>query len=145
MPDRDEALRDDFQLDSASYDYGDDDEWGEDDTTWATEDEPEEEEVSDARDESTAYLEFLHEEVLCLVILSLLLVGTIEICGLADERCRLKNSAPELTNSKTKRSLVKTAFCWTHPWTRSSHIGYSEIPLLVGWRPEGGKASSANS
>jgi len=61
--DRDEALRDDFRLEAGSYDYADDEEWGDDDANWAAEDAPEEEEPSDVRDESTAYLEFLNEEV----------------------------------------------------------------------------------
>lgn len=61
--DRDDALRDDFRLESGSYGYGEDEEWAEDDTNWTAEDDPEEEEAADARDESTAYLEFLNEEV----------------------------------------------------------------------------------
>ncbi|ORY60630.1 importin-beta domain-containing protein [Pseudomassariella vexata] len=60
MKNREEALRDDFQFDSSNYEYDDEDEWAEDDTNWQAEDEPEE--PADARDESTAYLEFLNEE-----------------------------------------------------------------------------------
>jgi hypothetical protein len=59
---RDEILKDDFPLDGSAYDDLDDEEdWAGDDTEWNEENEPEEE--SDAKDESTAYLEFLNEEV----------------------------------------------------------------------------------
>lgn len=57
-------MKDDYQFDSGNYGYDDDDdEWGDDEATWAAEDDAEEEEQSDAKDESTAYLEFLNEEV----------------------------------------------------------------------------------
>ena len=57
-------MKDDFQLEAGSYDYDDDDEWGEDESTWNAEENPqEEEEPTDVKDESTAYLEFLNEEV----------------------------------------------------------------------------------
>lgn len=55
-------MNDDYGLD-ASYSYDDDEEWGDDEAAWAAEDELEEEETEDAKDESTAYLEFLNEEV----------------------------------------------------------------------------------
>lgn len=58
------ALKDDFQFDTGTYGYDDeDDEWGDDEATWTAGDDVEEEETSDAKDESTAYLEFLNEEV----------------------------------------------------------------------------------
>lgn len=61
--DREEALKDDFPLDGSAYgdDEEEDDEWAGDDNQWNDEGEPEEEE-HDAKDESTAYLEFLNEE-----------------------------------------------------------------------------------
>jgi hypothetical protein len=60
--DREEALKDDFPLEGSAYDDDeDDDEWAGDDNAWNDEEEPEEE--TDAKDESTAYLEFLNEEV----------------------------------------------------------------------------------
>jgi type I site-specific restriction endonuclease len=59
---RDEILKDDFPLDGSAYDDLDEEEdWAGDDTEWNEENEPEEE--LDAKDESTAYLEFLNEEV----------------------------------------------------------------------------------
>lgn len=63
--DREEALKDDFQFDSGTYGYEDDeDEWADNDGgNWNAEDDTEEE-VSDVKDESTAYLEFLNEEVI---------------------------------------------------------------------------------
>jgi importin-7 len=61
MKNREEALKDDFTFEAGSYDYEDEDEWAEDDTNWQAEEEPEQE-TADARDESTAYLEFLNEE-----------------------------------------------------------------------------------
>jgi len=63
LKNREEALKEDFHLDN-SYDYDDeDDEWNDDEANWNAEEEGEEEEVNDAKDESTAYLEFLNEEV----------------------------------------------------------------------------------
>ena len=57
---RDEILKDDFPLDGSAYDDDDEEDWAGDDTAWNEENEPEEE--TDAKDESTAYLEFLNEE-----------------------------------------------------------------------------------
>lgn len=60
--DREDALKDDFQFEQ-SYEYDDEDDgWGEEEGNWAAEEEQEEEQ-SEVRDESTAYLEFLNEEV----------------------------------------------------------------------------------
>lgn len=62
--DREEALKDDYPLDGSAYDDDEDDEddaWAGDDTTWTEEVEAEDE--VDGRDESSAYLEFLNEEV----------------------------------------------------------------------------------
>jgi hypothetical protein len=59
---REEALRDDFHFDS-TYDYGEDDEWAEDESQWNGEEEVTEEEATEAKDESQAYLEFLNDEV----------------------------------------------------------------------------------
>ncbi|CAJ2503522.1 Uu.00g109160.m01.CDS01 [Anthostomella pinea] len=61
MLNRQEALKEDYTFDSGNYEYDDDDEWGDDEANWNAEDAPEEE-PTDARDESTAYLEFLNEE-----------------------------------------------------------------------------------
>jgi len=61
--DREEALKDDFHLESGNYGFDDeDDEWNEDESNWDTE-EPNEEDTGDAKDGNDAYLEFLHEEV----------------------------------------------------------------------------------
>jgi hypothetical protein len=61
-PDRDEALKDDYPLEGSTYDDEDeDDEWAGDDTTWPDEDGADDE--TDGKDESSAYLEFLNEEV----------------------------------------------------------------------------------
>lgn len=62
FPERDDILKNDFPLDGSAYDdVDDDDEWGADDNTWTEGNELEEE--SDTKDESSAYLEFLSEEV----------------------------------------------------------------------------------
>jgi hypothetical protein len=65
MTDREEALKDsDYPLTGSAYDDDEDDvddDWAGDETTW-TEDADAEEE-SDIKDESSAYLEFLSEEV----------------------------------------------------------------------------------
>lgn len=53
-------MKDDYGLD-ATYTYEEDDEWGDDEAAWAAEEE-QEEEATDAKDESSAYLEFLNEE-----------------------------------------------------------------------------------
>jgi importin-7 len=68
LKNREEALKDDFHFEANSYDYDDDDEWGDDEATWDGE-ENAEEEPTDSKDESTAYLEFLNEEVRKTVIL----------------------------------------------------------------------------
>jgi importin-7 len=60
--DRDEALRDDFHLES-TYDYGEEDEWDDDEANWNAEEEEETGETNESKDESTAYLNFLNEEV----------------------------------------------------------------------------------
>ncbi|KAI0476420.1 importin-beta domain-containing protein [Xylariaceae sp. FL0804] len=61
MRNREEALKDDFQYDANNYDDDDDEEWAEDDTNWNAGEGPEQE-STESRDESTAYLEFLNEE-----------------------------------------------------------------------------------
>jgi hypothetical protein len=60
--DREEALKDDFPLEDSAYDDEDEeDEWAGDDTAWNDEAEPDDE--TDVKDEQSAYLEFLNEEV----------------------------------------------------------------------------------
>ncbi|KAI1379715.1 ARM repeat-containing protein [Hypoxylon crocopeplum] len=61
LKNREEALKEDFTYDSTTYEFDEDDEWADDDTNWSTE-EGVEGGQTDARDESTAYLEFLNEE-----------------------------------------------------------------------------------
>lgn len=68
--DREEALKDDYQYDPASYDYGADDDWADEDAAWETEETQttgeagqEGEAQKEVRDEGSAYLEFLNEEV----------------------------------------------------------------------------------
>ncbi|KAM6524094.1 Nonsense-mediated mRNA decay protein 5, variant 3 [Fusarium solani] len=58
---REEALRDDIHLES-SYDYGEDDEWDDDDVNWNADEEDPSTETPETKDESTAYLNFLNEE-----------------------------------------------------------------------------------
>lgn len=59
---RDEVLKDDYPVDEGAYDDDDEELWAGDDNAWNEEETPEEE-SSDAKDESSAYLEFLNEEV----------------------------------------------------------------------------------
>jgi importin-7 len=62
VQDREEALKDDFPLEDSAYDDEDEeDEWAGDDTAWNDETEPDDE--TDVKDEQSAYLEFLNEEV----------------------------------------------------------------------------------
>lgn len=56
-------MKDDYGIDG-SYTYDDDEEWNDDEAAWA-QDEELEEEPTDAKDESSAYLEFLNEEASC--------------------------------------------------------------------------------
>ncbi|KAI8675426.1 hypothetical protein NCS57_00443700 [Fusarium keratoplasticum] len=58
---REEALRDDIHLES-SYDYGEEDEWDDDDANWNADEEDPSTETPETKDESTAYLNFLNEE-----------------------------------------------------------------------------------
>lgn len=61
--DREAALRDDFHLET-TYDYGDEDEWDDNEANWnGEEEEANEEEGLESKDESKAYLEFLNDEV----------------------------------------------------------------------------------
>ncbi|CAG8948647.1 hypothetical protein HYFRA_00001766 [Hymenoscyphus fraxineus] len=57
---RDEILKDDYPVDGSAYDDDEEELWAGDDNAW-NEDEGNEE-SEDAKDESTAYLEFLNEE-----------------------------------------------------------------------------------
>jgi hypothetical protein len=62
--DREEALKDDYPLAGSAYDDDDEDEeaeWAGDDQAWTEEEEVNDE--VDGKDESSAYLEFLNEEV----------------------------------------------------------------------------------
>ncbi len=69
--DREEALKDDYSYAPASYDYGSDDDWADEDANWETEEtqqaaEPgaqDAEAPNEVLDENSAYLEFLNEEV----------------------------------------------------------------------------------
>ncbi|KAK3337479.1 armadillo-type protein [Cercophora scortea] len=62
MKNREEAMRDDFTLESGTYGYDDEDEeWNDDEASWNVEEEAGAEDT-DGKDESTAYLEFLNEE-----------------------------------------------------------------------------------
>ncbi|KAI4864835.1 ARM repeat-containing protein [Hypoxylon rubiginosum] len=61
LKNREEALKEDFTYDAGTYEYEDLDEWADEDTNWNAE-EGAEGEPTEARDESTAYLEFLNEE-----------------------------------------------------------------------------------
>jgi hypothetical protein len=118
--DRDEALRDDFHLESASYDYGDDEEWGDEEANWTADDNPEDEETSDARDESTAYLEFLNEEV----SLPQTIPGRLD--GGADRRwCRRRSSVPASKTTNPTTILARIVSCSSLLSTRSSPISCS--------------------
>ena len=59
IPDREQALRDNDPVEGSAYEE-EEDEWSADDNTWTEE---EDDETQDGKDESTAYLDFLNEEV----------------------------------------------------------------------------------
>ncbi|KAL2887313.1 putative importin [Ceratocystis lukuohia] len=57
---RAEALKDDLNFDSSNYDYGDSEEWADNDTNWNLDEEAEE--VEEVADTTGAYFEYLAEE-----------------------------------------------------------------------------------
>lgn len=61
LPVREEALKEDYQGDDGAFDDDDGDEWNGDETTWT--EEQDEQEETNGKDENSAYLEFLNEEV----------------------------------------------------------------------------------
>ena len=61
LKNREEALKDDYQLDGGVYDENE--EWDDDENNWDAGEEAEEEDLGDIKGESEAYLEFLNEEV----------------------------------------------------------------------------------
>lgn len=64
IEDREEALKDDFQFESGTYGYEEsDDEWDDEEANWNGGENEEEPAAAENKDESTAYLEFLNEEV----------------------------------------------------------------------------------
>lgn len=109
-------MKDDYGLD-ATYSYDDDEEWGDDEAAWNAEEEPEEE-PTDAKDESSAYLEFLNEEVSCLR------PGNIESVTI-DTSQRPKSSVILRSKNPTMRDLERIVFCSSPLWTSSSHIRFS--------------------
>jgi len=118
VQDREEALKDDYPLEDSAYDDEDEeDEWAGDDTAWN--DETEVEEDTDARDESSAYLEFLNEEA-----------------SLQDSQFHPSSNLSRLKNSKIWKitiqmtSLERKAFS-RHHLTRLSLINSSETPFSV--------------
>lgn len=116
--DREEALREDPYY-SSNYTYDDDDdEWDDDEGKWeAADEEPTvEEEPTEAKEESNAYLEFLHDEV------SILQVKLATLTGY-----RLKSLAA-LSMTMTMTSSVKTAFFSSRHSTRLSLISSSVLP-----------------
>lgn len=131
--DREVALKDDFQFDSGTYGYDDeDDEWGDDEATWTAEGDVEEEETTDAKDESTAYLEFLNEEVSSLSLqptpirletpLPPNLVRLLTVVPL-----RRRSLAPARMPGCRTMSWAKTVSCSNHRSIKSSRISFSGI------------------
>jgi hypothetical protein len=114
MTDRDEALRDDFHLES-TYDYGEEDEWDDDEANWNAEEEEETGETSESKDESTAYLNFLNEEV-CTILRS-----DYDITLMKQ---RPRSLAERLMTSR-RTILARTLFCSSRRSTRLSLTNYS--------------------
>jgi hypothetical protein len=105
-----------------TYDYGEDDEWDEDAENWTAEDEASATEViADVKDESTAYLEFLNEEV------SFSLVSVWKEV-ITHTRRRRKSSAGSQT-SWMRMSLVRRRSFWTRLSTSLSHMDSSRAPF----------------
>jgi hypothetical protein len=64
VQDREEALKDDFQFEGGTYGYDEsDDEWDDEEANWNGGENEQEQPAAEGKDESTAYLEFLNEEV----------------------------------------------------------------------------------
>ncbi|KAK3943989.1 nonsense-mediated mRNA decay protein 5 [Diplogelasinospora grovesii] len=59
---REEALKDDFRLESGEYAYDDEGQWNDDEADWDADEDGGDEEADNVKDESTAYLQFLNEE-----------------------------------------------------------------------------------
>jgi hypothetical protein len=108
---RDEVLKDDFPLDQSAYDdYEDEEEeqWAGDDNQWN--DDNEQEEESEVKDESTAYLEFLNEEV----------------CGSRNCQNQLL-TLPRHKNSRISRMKIPTKSLVRRVFSRHLLIRWSRI------------------
>lgn len=114
IPDREDAMKDDYGLD-ANYSYDEEEEWGDDEAAWTAEEE-QEEEPTDAKDESTAYLEFLNEEA---------------SIPRGSKALVLANMHDRRRSSVTSRNKIQTmssgsiACCSSHLWISLSHTRFS--------------------
>lgn len=127
MKSREAALKDDFNFESTSYGYDDeDDDWGEDEASWNAEDETEGGSGADVKDESTAYLEFLNEEVSSLSIP----VAAVH-CPVSKWLTlfvhRHRSSGATKGSISPTRSLERTRCSWSHRWTSWNPTLYSAL------------------
>jgi hypothetical protein len=129
MLDREEALRDDFQLET-TYDYGEEDEWDDNEGDWAVEEEGNnEEETLESKDESKAYLEFLNDEVRGKLYTPTLLPPCVLHTNIYP-CCRLRNIAVRLKTS-TMTSWERTVSSWTLPSTKLNPTSCSRALFSV--------------
>lgn len=120
VTDREEALRDDFHLET-TYDYGEDDEWDENEANWnGEEEEHTEEETLESKDESKAYLEFLNDEVRNKPTSAQFTPTKSKLTPVH----RPRNIVARLRTSTTT-SWARIVFCWTRRSIRLSRTSCS--------------------
>lgn len=129
-------MRDDFQFDSGNYGYEDsEDEWDDEDANWTGGD-TEEEPATEVKDESTAYLDFLNEEV-CMPnghSENYSCVARFERALTCVVKTRHKSSRQRNWRSQ-KMSWARIVFCWSRLSTRSTPTLLSGIRSRVRVRP----------
>lgn len=117
VADREDAMKDDYGLEG-NYSYDDEEEWGDDEAAWNAEEEVEEE-PADAKDESSAYLEFLNEEVsFCLPPAK---ASTERLLTSLKKKTRPKSSVTSRSKNPTRRDWGRIASYLNLLWTSSSH------------------------
>ena len=127
VQDREEALKDDFQFESGTYGYDEsDDEWDDEEANWnGGENEQEQQPTAEGKDESTAYLEFLNEEVSMPMDMSRVPSGSLDTYGypsfkslLTRTATRHKSSRQQTLKSRTMSS-ARIVCCWSRRSTGS--------------------------
>lgn len=138
IQDREEALKDDFQFESGTYGYDEsDDEWDDEEANWNGGENEQEQPAAEGKDDSTAYLEFLNEEVSMPMDMSRVPSGSLDTYGylsfkslLTRTATRHKSSRQQTLKSPTMSS-ERTVCCWSRRSTGSILTSPSGIPSRV--------------